>query len=472
MGEFSKLLANLELLTFGMPRTLCLYLPDWSAQRQQQARDDLTDREALAELARWCDQFSPTVGLEEGVNPENLLVDVRGVATLFGGEQGLYRRVLEKFAARRLHVRAAIADTLGAAWAVAHDHWPSGETYRVIPAGKTLAALAPLPLALLRLEVETAELLNELGLRRVGQLMELPRTALEARFGPRVLLRLDQATGQAAEVIVAHHAAAELVVSWPFEYPTKHRATVDAVLEQLIGQLAARLAAQGRGALEVECRMSISDQQPLVISLGLFRPSASAEHLMGLVRLQLESLPSAGPVEELRLWVTGSDTLEWKQQEMFEGETPRDNPRHLALLVDRLSSRLGRRAVVGVRMVPDAQPELACRLVPLAGRRTNRRPFSRRVRQPIAAERPLRLYRHPLPLEVVSVVPDGAPIRFRYEQQQHVVTQYWGPERIETGWWRRPVRRDYYQIETTAAERYWLFRALADGRWFLQGTFE
>ena len=322
-----------------MPRTLCLYLPDWSRQRQQPTRADLTDREALAELARWCDQFSPTVGLEEAAEPESLLVDVRGLATLFGGEHGLCRRVLAKFAARRLHVRPAIADTLGAAWAVAHDRWQPNETYRIIPPSETLAVLAPLPLGLLRLDAETVELLSELGLRRVSQLMELPRSALEARFGPQVLLRLDQATGEAAEIVAAHHTAAELIASWSFEYPTKHRATVDAVLEQLVGQLAERLAAQGRGALVGECRRSISDQQPVVILLGLFRPSASAEHLMGLIRLRLETLPAAGTVEEVRLWVTRSDTLEWKQQEIFEGQTPRDDPRHLALLVDRLSSR-------------------------------------------------------------------------------------------------------------------------------------
>ena len=130
------------------------------------------------------------------------------------------------------------------------------------------------------------------------------------------------------------------------------------------------------------------------------------------------------------------------------------------------------RAVLGVRMVPDAQPELACRLVPLAGRRRNHRTWRRFAKFPAASERPLRLHRWPLPLEVVSVVPDGAPIRFHYEQQQHVIAQYWGLERIETGWWRQPVRRDYYQVETTTADCYWLFRALADGRWFLQGTFE
>ena len=58
----------------------------------------------------------------------------------------------------------------------------------------------------------------------------------------------------------------------------------------------------------------------------------------------------------------------------------------------------------------------------------------------------------------------------RYEQ---TVVQSWGPERIETGWWRgRPVGRDYYGVETASAARFWLFRRLRDGKWFLHGMFE
>jgi protein ImuB len=57
--------------------------------------------------------------------------------------------------------------------------------------------------------------------------------------------------------------------------------------------------------------------------------------------------------------------------------------------------------------------------------------------------------------------------------QEHRIDQVWGPERIETGWWRGPmVARDYYRVETALGRRFWLFRRLADGRWFLHGPFE
>ena len=79
----------------------------------------------------------------------------------------------------------------------------------------------------------------------------------------------------------------------------------------------------------------------------------------------------------------------------------------------------------------------------------------------------------PIPVEVISAVPDGPPVRFRWQATEHVIKDSWGPERIETGWWRGgTVRRDYYRIETSAGRRFWLFHDLAGGGWFLHGSFE
>jgi protein ImuB len=82
------------------------------------------------------------------------------------------------------------------------------------------------------------------------------------------------------------------------------------------------------------------------------------------------------------------------------------------------------------------------------------------------------LHSPPLLIEVVAVAPDGPPIGFRYQRRQQRVVRHWGPERIESAWWRGPsVRRDYYRVETDDGQRYWLFRELKCGQWFLHGDF-
>ena len=86
--------------------------------------------------------------------------------------------------------------------------------------------------------------------------------------------------------------------------------------------------------------------------------------------------------------------------------------------------------------------------------------------------RPLRLLPRPVRVEAVAVMPDGPPVHFQHQGESRRVDKSWGPERIETAWWRgRSVRRDYYRIETTTGSRFWLFRQLTDGQWFLQGAF-
>ena len=86
--------------------------------------------------------------------------------------------------------------------------------------------------------------------------------------------------------------------------------------------------------------------------------------------------------------------------------------------------------------------------------------------------RPVRLENEPFQLDVVSVVPDGPPVQFEF-RGRHRVARAWGPERIQTGWWRgHYVQRDYYRVETTAGKRFWIFRRLHDAKWFLHGVFD
>ena len=482
-------------------------------------RDPWADREALEALAEWCQRFSPIVGLEDSAAPESLLLDITGLAHLFDGEASLAEEIIHDFARRRLTARVAVADTLGAAWAVAHFN-PSfihhssfiihHSSLIILPPGETLPALCPLPVAALRLPKETVGLLRQLGIDRIGQLEALPRGELSSRFGPELLSRWDQAIGRLAEPVPAHVQPAKLEAVWAAEHPTARRESIEAVLEQLIGQVARTLARLGRGAMRLECRLDCGsggsmeedavEGNAVRISVGLFRPTASPGHLFSLAQMQFERLGLPGPLWGMHVAVAATAPLLEDQQELFfHGDgSSRRRAHYLADLIDRLSSRLGRRSVLRARLVSDAQPELAWRYDPIVDgsrRRTSRkpratavsavpdepsaekarptRPWHRRMTPAELPPRPLRLLRRPVALAVTSVLPDGPPAHFQFGGRSHRIANSWGPERIETGWWRkRTVGRDYYHIETTSGRRFWLFRRLRDGRWFMQGTFE
>ncbi len=337
----------------------------------------------------------------------------------------------------------------------------------IAPPGQTIQAIADLPLAALQLPQEMVELLAELGLVRIEQLLALERDALAARFDPQLLLRLDQATGAAPETITSHRPPPEIVAEMQLEYATDNRESLHVILTQLIERICQGLAERQQGVIQLQCHLQCEAGEPLRILVGLFRASARAKHLLELVRLQLDRVVLFSPVTAVKLSVFTSAPLECWQPELFE-PSRRESRRQVGLLIDRLSNRLGRASVVRAVPQAEAQPELAFRYEPLAGVTPRKTKPQRWKNLP----RPLRLEREPISIETLSVVPDGPPIAFHWHGCQRVA-RAWGPERIQTGWWRGSyIQRDYYRVETTTGRRFWLFRRLPDAKWFLHGAFD
>jgi protein ImuB len=318
----------------------------------------------------------------------------------------------------------------------------------------------------LRLSDELVDVLTQLGIASIEQVLELPRTSIASRFGDELLRRVDQLTGCVPEVVAPHRLPPPFATQWLLEHPTTNRDTVRAIVHKLIDELVGRLLAAGEGAVRLVLTLGCG-QEPLRLRIGLFRSSADAQHLSELVELQLENLQVPEPIDRVELAAPITARLAVRQQELFDDGHGAQS-RELAELIDRLSSRLGIQRVVRPQLGASALPERACRYVPLAG---GSKPRSTTSTTNAALPRPLLLFA-PRPIELVSVAPDGPPQCVWLGHGRQNVTQSWGPERIETGWWRGPpVARDYYRIETEEGSRLWVFRRLSDGQWFAQGEF-
>jgi len=70
----------------------------------------------LTVLQRWADKLSPWVA---GLPPDGLVIDVTGCTHLFGGEEALMAQIEGEVTDLGLSVRMGLADTQGAAWALA-----------------------------------------------------------------------------------------------------------------------------------------------------------------------------------------------------------------------------------------------------------------------------------------------------------------------------------------------------------------
>ena len=320
------------------------------------------------QIVERCGQFSPIVGFDPA-DRRSVFLDVTGLAHLFGGETAMAEAIVRDLAQLGYTVRLAMADTIGAAWAAVH--YCDGTISNLksqIANQQSSAFLHPLPIEILRLPAETVRLLHELGLVCVGQLEALPREEFLSRFGAVLLQRLDQAFGRLDEPVPACALQPKFEAGWSAEHPTARRETIAAAIEWLIARVAALLARCGRGALRLDCRLTleINNQQSTIrnlpVSVGLFQPTADAKRLFDLVQLQLERLRIGSPVTAVEVAASLSAPLEARKQAMLfdlDGDTRR--PRRLAALVERIGSRLGSRAVLGVRLRPEAQPELSWR---------------------------------------------------------------------------------------------------------------
>jgi protein ImuB len=421
--------------------------------------DVKADQRALVRWAFFAQRYSPFVALEENENPECLLLDITGCAPLFDGEKALADRAVFDLRCHGLTARAAIADTIGAAWALAHG---SASQVTVAPVGKQREHLGPSDLALLRLPGDVVRRLREFDLCSIQQLMDLPRPEVAVRFGQDVLVRLDQAMGDMPEVLKPEQFVEPVQASWSFEDATDQRWVVEKVIEHLLQGMLDRIGPEQLGIERLVCELITINKERTVLPIGLLEPSDARRYLMELVQLHLEKVRLPAEIDRIALRATVAPRG-LRQRELFASDS--DTANAFRALVERLSSRVGENAVLRAHLRPEVQPEYVRSYSPWLEQRADGRPS-----RPLAMlARPSQLRKSPEPVRMEA---RGAPIRFVWRGIRYRVARTWGPERIETSWWRGPdVRRDYYRVEAEGGQRFWLFRDLVRGTWFLHGIY-
>ena len=432
----------------------------------------------LERIADWCDRYTPLVALDP---PQGLFLDVTGCAHLFAqhdddGEAALLADCLDRLARQGFAAVAAIASTAGAAWAVARYGG-----HGIVPPGAEKEAIADLPVAALRIAYAQEQLLDRLGLKRIGQLIGKPRAPFAARFGSDLVRRLDQALGAEDEVLSPRRPAPLLSAERRFAEPVIDEASLLDSVRSLAGTLAVALERRDVGARLIEASFFRIDGEVFRVSIGTASPLRAPDTLAMLFSERLATLGSAWDAgfgfETVRLAVLEDGPLAAAQIDFSGAGAEGDD---LAGLVDRLAARLGPSRITRYVPVDTHVPERAV----LA------RPFACAPAEPWTAEqdgietppdRPLRLFARPEPVEVMAEVPEGHPLRFRWRRVVHEVARAEGPERIAPEWWQpedhERATRDYYRVEDAEGRRYWLYREGLYGRetaspaWYVHGLF-
>jgi protein ImuB len=466
----------------GMPLTDALsFFPGLATAAAEPAQDAA----ALRQLAEWCGRYSPWTAPD---GTDAVRIEITGSAHLWGGERALTTDLMTRLDRQHIAGHIAIADTLGAAWALARFAAAS-ESVVILPPGEIRTALDPLPVECLRLEPSVAQGLRRVGLKRTGDLHAMPRDALARRFGETVAQRLDQALDRLPEPLSPLGEAPTRRVRLSFAEPIAEPADLMLAVERLTADLVRRLAREGMGARRLDLAFLRVDGRVERIRLGMARPSREPSHLAALFKERLDTIDPGLGVEDMILAAFMVEPL-FSEQIEFAGSPSGGKTDGIAPLLDRLGNRLGLAALSRLEPCASHIPERASVRVPV-GAGENKTRFSPPLPSLVGGEgrgeggcppRPIRLFEPPEPVEAFWLLPDDPPFHFTWRRRRHRVMRADGPERIADEWWRPEgsstvdAIRDYYRVEDEEGRRFWLFRAGLHGAdhppgWFVHGVF-
>ncbi|MFG1412424.1 hypothetical protein V5G24_15055 [Xanthobacter sp. VTT E-85241] len=322
------------------------------------------DARLLGHVADACERYTPLLALDA---PDGLMLDVSGCAHLFGGERALVGDLRARIGARGYSTRAALASTLGAAWALAHF---GARPALVAEDGADLAALlAPLPLAALRLDARTLAALARLGFARIGDLAGKPRAPLTARFGTDLLRRLDQASGLAREAVEHRFPPPRFCAERSLSDPIERTEDVLGLAHHLATKLAPALERAGKGARHLELTLFRVDGQATRLKVGASRPlrdPLAIRRLFAEKVAQVASLDAGFGFDLLRLGVTLVEDMA-PHQHGFDARQAEEAA--LDGLVDRLAARFGAARVQHLGVLDAHLPEEAGQATALARKR-------------------------------------------------------------------------------------------------------
>ncbi|WP_415919155.1 Y-family DNA polymerase [Tateyamaria sp. SN6-1] len=467
----------------------------------------------LEALQRWAGKFSPWVAPEEG---DALVVDLTGCAHLYGGEAQVMQVVEDDCTDLGLSVALGLADTRGAAWALARfagraaasdrtgdaidqearatrsragkrRHWTkggaapavqtqAGDVTRIAPPGQTYGALSPLPIAALRLEPEMTAQLGRLGLRRVGDLLGQPRASLARRFGRGLVMRMDQAMGSAPEPVSPAKPPDHFAVRMTLPDPIGLAEDVMAAIDRILPRLCKALEDKGKGARRVRLEAYRSDHEVEAVEVGLARPSFDPHRIRPLLEMKIEEIDAGFGIDMMRIVATQAEPVHDVQAvgHMQAGEAVRKRlagANALDDLMGRLGARVGLDAIRRYHPADTHIPEKSHKMLAAAWSAPHDGPWPAPTNP-----RPMLMW-HPEPVHAPAT--PRLPETFRWRGRDLRRMRAIGPERIAPEWWLddpnwRSGTRDYWVTDTEDGQRLWLFYAhggaMSPG-WFCQGSF-
>lgn len=424
-------------VAIGLPladaRAIC---PDLLSEPADPVREDIL----LRALWRWADILSPRISLDA---PDGLLLDITGCAHLFGGERPMAEDAVQRLSDLSIKARIGVADTKGAARALARFE---NHLISIAQTSKTSEALAHLPIAALGLEQSLVTDLARTGLTTIGQLYQQPSGELARRFGLELTKALGAATGQAPDPITPRAADPVYAARITLPDPIGFLSDLEEVLSRLATQVCKRLEEDQKGARQFHLTVRCVDTGDHHMSIGFARPCFEPAPILRQLNHPLSKLEIEYGADWFRLSASHVEPIRLRQVEMGEQAKRED---HRFQLIETLGNRIGFDHVRIFAPRDSYLPE--CEYEQVEAVNAHRFDWIKSAR-----ERPIRLFNPP---EFVHVeTPGRPPLAFKWRRMSFASKTATGPERLTPRWHvDTDLRtRDYWKVHTEEGRRLWL----------------
>ena len=412
----------------------------------------------LRALWRWADCLSPRVAMDP---PDGLLLDISGCAHLFGGEEAMGNHIRERLADMQLHVRTGVADTKGAARALARF---SGNVVAIAAPGKTREALKLLPISALDVEHTIAVELAQTGFKTIGQLYTVKSSELARRFGLVLTKTLANALGQEPEPITPAAADPVYAARMTLPEPIGYKSDIECVLKRLSDSVCGRLQQEQKGARRFNLTVRCVDTGDHVLSVGFARACAEQGVILQQFSRPLDALKIEFGADWFRLVATRVEPVRPQQTALGKEAQEEENT---ARLISTLGNRLGFDHVRKIVAEDAHLPELEFKTLQAVDDKCEP------VWKTSPRKRPIRLYQPPE--RVRALKPGRPPQEFEWRRTRYATKSVQGPERVTPPWHHEGDQRtrDYWVVQTANGPRLWLlaYPGEIDPRWFVAGTF-
>jgi protein ImuB len=409
--------------------------------------------DALLALAR---EFTPRV---EACGPATVLLDLHGLARAWPRPEALGRALVEAALGRGVEQpRVALAFSRVAARLLAAGR----EGLTVVPAGQEARLLAPLPIALLGLEPEKADLFHRWGLRTLGDLAGLPARGLAERLGPDGPRLRRLARGEDDTPLVPTLPPECFECALELDWPVEGLEPLAFLLARVLEPLGQTLAGRGRRAAALTLELRLVDGSVHARTLKTAAPTALPRTWRTLLLLDLESHPPHDAIQAITVRAEPTPARE-VQFSLLDPAQP--SPERLAETLARLRewTAAGR----------GGSPALLDTYRPGAFAIET---FSPGAFQPAAGEAAgtarlgLRVFRPPRPARVS--VEGGAPVFVAAAGVRGAVADRAGPWRASGDWWDAAWSREEWDVALAEGGLYRIFRDRLRDEWFVEGELD